>query len=376
MLRIWHAGRTIALRSSSKPAASRLQAFRQARGPLRLYADDSNPRPSKPAHGPDPGTTSDPSPTGDGAKPDGTDQGSHENSPADKSQDSFLDAIDDSISALYGKKPLTQAQEHVLYRRGRIPSPKEAEIEAQAMDADEDATEQDEEGSEMPHTSSEASDDIYVDVVDQLPDSPRSAEAQPEDPGHKFGLPEKPYPPNFHLKKRYHPVLNQLTKLIMRDGKLSLAQKNMGMVLFFLRTSPAPIYSPKFPLLPGTPGPWHLSLDPILYLTIAVDSVAPLLSIKRMTGAAGGGRALEIPTPLGLRRRRHMAFQWILDVVKKKPSRGSGPKQFPSRLANEIIAVVEGRSSIWERRRALHKLGTSTRSNIGVKIWIKRKMKK
>lgn len=139
----------------------------------------------------------------------------------------------------------------------------------------------------------------------------------------------------------------------------------MALVMNYLRTSPAPIYSPKFPLLPGTPPASHLPLNPVLYITIAIDSVAPLIKINRIAGAAGGGRALELPHPLAVRQRRRTAFMWILDVVEKKPSKGSGRKQFAHRLAEEIIAVVEGRSSVWDKRKVLHKLGTATRANVG-----------
>lgn len=140
----------------------------------------------------------------------------------------------------------------------------------------------------------------------------------------------------------------------------------------FLRTAPAPIYSPNFPLLPGTPPASYLPLNPVLYITVAIDSVAPLLKIKSISGAAGGGRALEIPQPLAVRTRRRIAFQWILDVVNKKPSKGSGRKQLPHRIAEEIIAVVEGRSSVWEKRRLVHKQGTVARSNIGSNVKVKR----
>ena len=43
--------------------------------------------------------------------------------------------------------------------------------------------------------------------------------------GHKFGLPEMPLPQTEHLKRRYDPVVDQLTKSLMRHGKLSAAQK-------------------------------------------------------------------------------------------------------------------------------------------------------
>jgi small subunit ribosomal protein S7 len=43
--------------------------------------------------------------------------------------------------------------------------------------------------------------------------------------GHKFGLPSLPLPSNTHLKHRYDPVVEQVTKLLMRHGKLSVAQR-------------------------------------------------------------------------------------------------------------------------------------------------------
>lgn len=147
----------------------------------------------------------------------------------------------------------------------------------------------------------------------------------------------------------------------------------MAHVMNFLRTSPAPIYSPKFPLLPGTPPASHLPLNPILYITIAIDSVAPLLRVRNIAGAGGGGRALELPQPLAVRQRRHTAFRWILSAVDKKPSRGSGKKQLPHRIADEIIAVVEGRSGAWEKRRQIHKLGTASRANVGSRKLKRRK---
>lgn len=49
--------------------------------------------------------------------------------------------------------------------------------------------------------------------------------ATPQSPGYKFPLPKLPLPPHSHLKARYHPVLDQLTNLMMRDGKKSQAQR-------------------------------------------------------------------------------------------------------------------------------------------------------
>lgn len=50
--------------------------------------------------------------------------------------------------------------------------------------------------------------------------------------GHKFGLPEAPLARTDHLKRRYDPVVDQLTKGLMRSGKLSYAQRvwDMGTI--------------------------------------------------------------------------------------------------------------------------------------------------
>lgn len=185
-----------------------------------------------------------------------------------------------------------------------------------------------------------------------------------EEHGHKFAIPKTEKGAHRKLQDRYEPILTQLTKLMMWDGKLSKAQRDMAMVLNILRTTPTPKINPAKPLLPGSPPASHLPLNPVLYLQLAVDSVAPLLRIRHVAGLAGGGRQLPIPFPMSLRQRRRTAFNWILETVNKKQSRGSGRSRFPQRIADEIIAVVEGRSGVWDKRQAVHKLATVSRANL------------
>ena len=45
-------------------------------------------------------------------------------------------------------------------------------------------------------------------------------------PGHKFPLPDmEKWKVTDHMRRRYDPVIDQFTKMIMRDGKLARAQK-------------------------------------------------------------------------------------------------------------------------------------------------------
>ncbi|KAF3038239.1 hypothetical protein E8E11_005102 [Didymella keratinophila] len=191
-----------------------------------------------------------------------------------------------------------------------------------------------------------------------------AASKLPVTPGLKFEAPTLPLPKDGHVKHRYDPVVEQVTNLLMRHGKKSVAQRQMAVTLQYLRTSPIPTINPARPLLPGAPPPSHLPLNPVLYLTLAIDSVAPLLRIKAIKGAAGGGAALQLPNPLSQRQRRRTAIQWILAAASKRRNVGSGKNSLGQRVAQEVISVVEGKSGVWEKRNAIHKLGVAARANI------------
>ncbi|KAH9864298.1 hypothetical protein J1614_010232 [Plenodomus biglobosus] len=186
----------------------------------------------------------------------------------------------------------------------------------------------------------------------------------PTTPGLKFEMPMLPLPKDGHVKHRYDPVVEQVTNLLMRHGKKSVAQRNMALILQHLRTSPIPTINPAKPLLPGAPPPSHLPLNPILYLTLAIDSVSPLMRIRSQRGAAGGGVALQIPVPLGQRQRRRVSIEWIITAASKRRNVGSGKSSFAQRIAQELIAVVQGTSGCWEKRNAIHRLGIAARANI------------
>ncbi|KAK0664766.1 37S ribosomal protein S7 [Lasiodiplodia hormozganensis] len=202
---------------------------------------------------------------------------------------------------------------------------------------------------------------------EQLAVAPAPATTEITAEGVKFGVVPFPLPAENRLKSRYDPVVEQVTNLLMQHGKKSVAQRNMGLILNHLRTAPPPTISPQRPLLPGAPPPSHLPLNPVLYLTLAIDSIAPLMRIRSQRGAAGGGVALQIPVPLGLRQRRRKAVEWILEAATKRRNAGSGKGGFAMRFATELIAVVQGTSSVWQKRDGVHKVAVGARANLVVK---------
>jgi hypothetical protein len=66
--------------------------------------------------------------------------------------------------------------------------------------------------------------------------------------GHKYGLPELPIPANANLHYRYDPVVSQVTNLLMRDGKLSVAQR-VGLSVFSIFTLHAMLRRRRFEII-------------------------------------------------------------------------------------------------------------------------------
>ena len=59
--------------------------------------------------------------------------------------------------------------------------------------------------------------------------TPRDAQSELVDSempirGVKFGLPGVPLPANAHIQHRYDPIVQQITTLMMRDGKIGAAR--------------------------------------------------------------------------------------------------------------------------------------------------------
>ena len=70
--------------------------------------------------------------------------------------------------------------------------------------------------------------------------SPQGFEMQTQT--EEFGVPELPLPSSANMKHRYDPLVKQVTSLLMRDGKLSVAQRVRPPVLLSALYSPTNCY--------------------------------------------------------------------------------------------------------------------------------------
>jgi small subunit ribosomal protein S7 len=69
----------------------------------------------------------------------------------------------------------------------------------------------------------------------------KSEQVVVEGVGHKFGLPTLPIPPTSNIKHRYDPIVAQVIGLLMRHGKLGVAQRVSSSFLFPQAISRRPI---------------------------------------------------------------------------------------------------------------------------------------
>ncbi len=137
-----------------------------------------------------------------------------------------------------------------------------------------------------------------------------------------------------------HPLLSRIIGILQKDGKKARAMRQLSEVLNHLslatRDSPLPI------------------------LAAAVERASPLV---RMQTKKAGGKSLQVPIPLSERQATRRAIVAIIEASRKRPD-----AELATRLAKEIIAVVEGTSSTLQKKEEAHKVALANRANASVRI--------
>lgn len=134
-------------------------------------------------------------------------------------------------------------------------------------------------------------------------------------------------------------TMNYLANVIMRHGRKAQADRylNQALYLVFLRTRN----------------------DPVTQLRNVLEQMAPVVRLKRFSD--GGARAELVPVPMTERQRLHQAWTWILEASDRHESR-----DFPVRLAEEIIRAINGNSSGFDKKKQQHKTAIANRAYVSL----------
>ncbi|BFZ57119.1 hypothetical protein PYCC9005_004169 [Savitreella phatthalungensis] len=140
------------------------------------------------------------------------------------------------------------------------------------------------------------------------------------------------------------PVLKHLIGLTMKHGKKAQATRRVQDTLNILQRNGVGS-------VPFT--------DPVHALKDAIDQCSPLVKlIQRKVGS----KNVPVPIPLNEKGRRRKAITWILESADKRSD-----KRFPVRFAQEISAVLDGTSQVFQKKEAVHKMALLNRANAQVK---------
>ena len=142
------------------------------------------------------------------------------------------------------------------------------------------------------------------------------------------------------LPPRQDPLLQFMVNLLMRDGKKATAERFVaGMLADMAKLT---------------------NSDPLPLVYEAVELAKPIL---RMQSRKQGGKTMQVPIPLNARQSTRRAIMWIIEASRRRADRS-----ISHRLAVEMLAVLEGNSSVLSRKDEAHKIGTVNRANASVRI--------
>ncbi|WFD39716.1 uncharacterized protein MJAP1_002696 [Malassezia japonica] len=142
------------------------------------------------------------------------------------------------------------------------------------------------------------------------------------------------------LPPRQDPLLQFIVNLLMKDGKKASAERYIADMLAHMAKL--------------------TNSDPLPLVYEAVELAKPIL---RMQSRKQGGKTMQVPIPLNARQSTRRAIVWIIEASRRRADRA-----ISRRLAVEMLAVLEGNSSVLSRKDEAHKIGTVNRANASVRI--------
>lgn len=142
------------------------------------------------------------------------------------------------------------------------------------------------------------------------------------------------------LPPRQDPLLHFLVNLLMKHGKKASAERYVADMLGHMAQL--------------------THSDPLPLVYEAVELAKPIL---RMQSRKQGGKTAQVPIPLNARQSTRRALVWILEASRRRSDRA-----ISRRLAVEMLAVLEGNSSVLSRKDEQHKVGMINRANASVRI--------
>ncbi|KAG5439973.1 hypothetical protein PCK2_000665 [Pneumocystis canis] len=140
---------------------------------------------------------------------------------------------------------------------------------------------------------------------------------------------------NLKQSNQINTLFNHIIGIIMKNGKRAKAQKQLEDALIYIKQK--------------------TNKDPHLFFSEAIEAVSPLM---KLLSTKRGSKSIKIPVPLNEYQRRRKAIIWILEASTKRHNR-----IFSERLAQELIAITNKTSPVFQKKEQLHRSALINRAN-------------
>ncbi|KAI0289962.1 ribosomal protein S7 domain-containing protein [Russula brevipes] len=147
-------------------------------------------------------------------------------------------------------------------------------------------------------------------------------------------------PPALDIPPAEDPLLQFMTNTIMRHGKRQRASRIVSRMLL-----------------------WVHSLTRAPPLDIVRQAVLLAAPAVRNMSHTNGGKIISRPIALSEKQRTRYALKWILKASGNRPG-----QTLEERLAREIIAIIQGTSSVLAEKERAHTFAMVNRGNAGVRV--------
>ena len=134
-----------------------------------------------------------------------------------------------------------------------------------------------------------------------------------------------------------HVLVTQLINGLMRDGKKTVAQKQVYAAFILLKTASQP--------------------DPLVSFLQAMENLRPQMEVR---ARRIGGAAYQVPSPVRGPRKDSLAIRWLIAAARDRSN--SQYHTFAAKLAAEITDVLAGTGAAYKKKLDMHRMAEANKA--------------
>ena len=134
-----------------------------------------------------------------------------------------------------------------------------------------------------------------------------------------------------------HVLVTQLINGLMRDGKKTVAQKQVYAAFTLLKTASQP--------------------DPLVSFLQAMENLRPQMEVR---ARRIGGAAYQVPSPVRGPRKDSLAIRWLIAAARDRSN--SQYHTFAAKLAAEISDAVNNTGAAIKKKLDMHRMAEANKA--------------